>query len=122
MILCISCKMSEQQATTRTIARLPRCYAVAACGSNVLYCWCATDTQEARFLRIPPSGAVEALPFSYVDDDWTSIACSFDGNAIYIGTKSGILKKSPVWDSAPPEPLLLDQQGTVKQLRISENG
>jgi hypothetical protein len=120
----VECNLSmEQQATTRTVARLPRCHASLACRSNVLYCWCGTDTQEARFLRISPSGEVEALPVSFSGADWTTVACSSDGNAIFIGTEDGkILKKTPVWGDAAPEPLLSSQPDGVGQLRVCQEG
>jgi hypothetical protein len=115
-------KMSEQQAKTRTIARLPRCWQITACRTGDLYCVCETYILEARFLRISRSGDVEALPFSYKDDGWNSVACSPDGNAIFIGTSSGqILIKTPVWDSAPPE-LVVDRQDDVCALKACEEG
>jgi hypothetical protein len=112
----------EQQATARTIARLPGCGAVAACRSGFLHCLCKTPDAEYRLVRIVLDGAAEALPFGSITGDWISAAMRPDGGAIFTGHDSGeIWMYSAPWANAPPE-LVVSGQGRVSELRACQEG
>jgi hypothetical protein len=114
---------ASQQPAVRTIARLPGCWAVAACRSGFVYCPCSyLDEAGGGILRISPAGAVEVLFIKPSTESWHSIAASPDGSSIFIGTKDGeLLTYSPPWADAQQE-VILSGQGVVSQLRACAEG
>jgi hypothetical protein len=112
----------EQQATTRTIARLPGCEAVVACRSGSLHCLCKDPDAKFRLLRIASHGAVEVLPLGSITADCSSVAVRPDGGALFTGHDSGeILMYSAPWANAPPEHVV-SGQGHVSELRACQEG
>jgi hypothetical protein len=113
----------EQQVTTRTIARLPGCVVASACRSGFLHCFCETPVgAEFRLLRPAPHGAVEALPFGDIADDWNGIAVRPDGNAVFTCHECGeVWMHNAPWASSSPE-LVMDGQRNVCGLEVCEEG
>jgi hypothetical protein len=112
----------EQQATNRTIARLPGCVLALAVRSGFLHCLCRTPGAEFSLLRITPHGEVEGLPFGSIPAGWNSAAITPDGRAIFTCHYAGeIWMHSAPWGSGPPV-LVLSGQVAACHLDACEEG